>query len=80
MTEIPRTTMSRTGAADGTEAGPPFYVTRDQEKRLRVQAELLVPSLVVDQPSSFDEYVRQLMVPPAAMDLVRKAAHLRLAA
>ncbi|MFF3272512.1 hypothetical protein ACFYWU_16525 [Streptomyces chrestomyceticus] len=80
MTETPRTSMSRTGAGDGTEARPPFYVTREEEKRLRAQAEVLVPSVVVDQPSTFDEYVRQLMVPPAAMDLVRKAAHLRLAA
>ncbi|WP_431040576.1 hypothetical protein ACQUSR_00890 [Streptomyces sp. P1-3] len=59
--------------------GPPFYVSKAEERELRVAAEKLTPALVVDQASSFDEYVRQLMVPPAVMDLARKAADIRLA-
>jgi hypothetical protein len=36
--------------------------------------------LLIAQPASFDEYVRQLMVPPVVMDLARKAASIRLSA
>ncbi|ASU77358.1 hypothetical protein CDG81_02440 [Actinopolyspora erythraea] len=58
---------------------PPFYIDRNEERELRMRAERLQPSLVVDQAASFDEYVRQLMIPPTVMDLARKAANLRLA-
>jgi hypothetical protein len=57
---------------------PPFYVSKEQERELRLQAGRLSPSLTVAQATSFDEYVRQLMVPPAVMDLVRKASSIRL--
>ena len=59
---------------------PPFYISKEQEGELRLQAGRLSPSLVVDQATSFDEYARQLMVPPAVMDLVRKASNIRLSA
>ncbi|NLU67002.1 hypothetical protein [Streptomyces sp. HNM0574] len=68
---------------DGNQAAEPahpFYITREEEHRLRIAAETLSPALVIDQASSFDEYTRQLMVPPAVMDLKRKAEHMRLAA
>ncbi|MFE1878855.1 cupin domain-containing protein [Streptomyces diastatochromogenes] len=54
--------------------------TKEDERRLRLKAERISPALVIDQPSSFDEYARQLMVPPAVMDLARKASGIRLAA
>ncbi|WP_172385565.1 hypothetical protein [Streptomyces sp. MNP-20] len=82
MTENSHTPLSDSvpplGGGDH-HARPPFYITSVEEKELRVKAELLVPSPTVEQPSSFDEYVRQLLVPPVVMDLVRKAAHVRLA-
>ncbi|MGD3113029.1 hypothetical protein [Streptomyces sp. YGL11-2] len=63
-----------------TPADPPFYISKDEERRLRLAAEKISPSLVIAQASSFDEYVRQLMVPPAVMDLARKAADIRFSA
>ncbi|MER6049946.1 hypothetical protein ACH4VR_04180 [Streptomyces sp. NPDC020883] len=63
-----------------TPAGPPFYISKDEERQLRLAAEKIAPSLVITQASSFDEYVRQLMVPPAVMDLARKAADIRFSA
>ncbi|MBB5937219.1 hypothetical protein [Streptomyces zagrosensis] len=72
------TTLDR-AARSATKPAPPFYITRQEERRLRMKAERLSPSLVIDQPSSFDEYTRQLMVPPAVMDLARKASGIRLA-
>ncbi|MFJ8308877.1 MULTISPECIES: hypothetical protein [unclassified Streptomyces] len=78
MTQTPPTlTVS---AETYMEPPPPFYVTNEQERRLRIQAERIEPALVISQPSSFDEYVRQLMVPPAVMDLAHKAASIRLSA
>lgn len=63
-----------------SERRAPFYVTKEEERRLRREAERLVPSPIVFPPSSFDEYVRQLMVPKSVMDLARKAANIRLSA
>jgi hypothetical protein len=71
---------SSTTPAQQNGAQHPFHITREEERRLRVTAERLTPALVIAQPSSFDEYVRQLTVPPAIMDLARKAADIRLAA
>lgn len=59
---------------------PPFHITKEEERALRIDADYLSPSLVIAQPTSFDEYVRQLMVPPTVMDLARKASSVRLAA
>ncbi|GAA2725399.1 MULTISPECIES: hypothetical protein [Streptomyces] len=56
----------------------PFHTTREEERRLRVAAERMVPALTIAQPVSFDGFVQQLMVPPAVMDLARKAHGLRL--
>lgn len=57
----------------------PFHITKEEERALRIDADYLSPSLVIAQPTSFDEYVRQLMVPPTVMDLARKASSIRLA-
>lgn len=58
----------------------PFHISKEEDRQLRIKADRLSPSLVITQPSSFDEYARQLMVPPAIMDLARKAANIRLSA
>lgn len=64
---------------EDAEPGPPFYVTQAEARRLRAAAAHLEPALVIDQATSFDEYVRQLMIPPTVMDLARKASQIRLA-
>ncbi|MEV4005879.1 hypothetical protein [Actinomadura sp. NPDC049753] len=66
--------------ADPDEGGYPFHIAKDEDRRLRLQGARAVPSPVIGQATSFDEYTRQLMIPPAVMDLARKAADLRLAA
>lgn len=58
----------------------PFYITKEEERKLRIDAGHLSPSLVIAQAVSFDEYVRQLMVPPTVMDLARKASDIRFSA
>lgn len=68
------------GAADPQEVRRPFHITREEERQLRLQGARAVPSPVIGQATSFDEYARQLMVPPAVMDLARKAEELRLSA
>ncbi len=67
-------------AVDQDTGGYPFHVTKEEERRLRLQGARAIPSPVIGQATSFDEYARQLMVPPAVMDLARKAADLRLSA
>ncbi len=57
---------------------PPYFVTKDEERTLRINAGRLSPSLVIIQATSFDEYARQLMVPSTVMDLARKASEIRL--
>ncbi|MFE9651361.1 hypothetical protein ACFYO0_46290 [Streptomyces sp. NPDC006365] len=69
---------SPTGAADPHGEGYPFHITKAEERQLRLQGERATPSPVVGQATSFDEYTRQLTIPPAVMDLVRKAAELQL--
>ena len=65
---------------DPREDGYPFHITKEEERQLRLQGARAVPSLVIGQATSFDEYARQLMIPPAVMDLARKAEDLRLSA
>ncbi|OPC76570.1 hypothetical protein B4N89_47070 [Embleya scabrispora] len=60
------------------EGGHPFHITPNEERCLRTQGARVAPSPVIAQAASFDEYVRQLMIPPAVMDLYRKAADLRM--
>ena len=75
------TVTDATGATStlgGQHKEYPFHITRDEERRLRMRGATAVPSPVIGQASSFDEYARQLMIPPAVMDLVRKAENLRL--
>jgi hypothetical protein len=57
---------------------PPFYITADEEQQLRMAAARLSPSLVIQTATSFDDYVRQLMIPTSVMELARKAAQIRL--
>jgi hypothetical protein len=57
---------------------PPFYITADEEQQLRIDAARLSPSLVIQPATSFDDYVRQLMIPTSVMELARKAAQIRL--
>jgi hypothetical protein len=73
--------LDNTAGAEASEiAAPPFFVTKEEERALRINAGHLSPSLVIAQATSFDEYARQLMVPPAVMDLARKASSIRLSA
>lgn len=76
------TTVHQTpaGLSKYGEATYPFHITKDEERRLRVAGAKAAPSLVIDQATSFDEYARQVMIPPAVMDLARKAEDLRLSA
>jgi hypothetical protein len=75
MTDV----KSPAGGEDSREGRYPFHITKGHERQLRLQGERAVPSLVIGQATSFDEYARQLMIPPAIMDLARKAEDLRLA-
>jgi hypothetical protein len=63
---------------DAEIAEPPFFITMKEEEALRVSAGRLNPSAVITQASSFDEYTRQLLVPPTVMDLARKASGIHL--
>jgi hypothetical protein len=76
LTDIP----PPAGSAESAGAKHPFHITKEEERRLRLQSAKAVPSLVIGQATSFDEYVRQLMIPPTVMDLARKAEDLRLSA
>ncbi|HYY58050.1 MAG TPA: hypothetical protein VE842_12015 [Pyrinomonadaceae bacterium] len=58
---------------------PPFYVTREEELALRIAADRIDPALVITRATSFDEYVRQLMIPTTVMEMSRKADDLRFA-
>lgn len=72
--------------AAGTKSGPPFFITRKQELELRIRASQGVEmnkvptSLVIGQPTSFDDYVRQLMIPTRVLELARKASAIRFSA
>lgn len=62
-----------------TSKRPPFYIDKTTEQQLRSAAARLSPSLVIQPATSFDDYVRQLMIPTTVMELARKAAEIRLA-
>jgi hypothetical protein len=53
---------------------PPYFITPQQELKLRIAADRVDPALVITQATSFDEYVRQLMIPTTVMELARKAS------
>ncbi|GAP47060.1 hypothetical protein [Streptomyces azureus] len=75
-------TAAHTPAGPPEPRGPkyPFHITKEEERQLRLKGAEALPSLVIGQATSFDEYARQLMIPPAVMDLARKAEDLRLSA
>lgn len=70
----------------GAEPGPPYYITTEEDLQLRIKASQgivmnKVPtSLVIGQPTSFDDYVRQLMIPTRVLELARKASTIRFSA
>jgi len=68
---------SVTQIEDSEIVGPPFFITKSEEEVLRVSTGRLSPSAVITQATSFDEYARQLLVPPTVMDLARKASAIR---
>jgi hypothetical protein len=74
------------GGTAGPEPGPPYYVTRQEELDLRIKASQgivmnkIPTSLVIGQATSFDDYVRQLMIPTRVLELARKASTIRFAA
>ncbi len=70
-----RASVSSSLSRSSTEAW-----AKEEERQLRLQGARAAPSLVIGQATSFDEYARQLMIPPAVMDLARKAENLRLSA
>ncbi len=61
------------------DLSPPFYVTPAEELDLRIRANQLVPAPVVSSATSFDDFVRQLMIPASVMELARKASNIRFA-
>ena len=63
---------------DPHEGRYPFHITKKEERQLRLQGARAVSSLVIGQATSFDEYARQLMIPPAVTDPARQAENLRL--
>jgi hypothetical protein len=78
--------QSDNGFTAGAEPGPPYYITRQEELELRIKASQgivmnKVPtSLVIGQATSFDDYVRQLMIPTRVLELARKASTIRFSA
>jgi len=86
MSQATRKRPSGDGKAAGAKPGPPYYITAQEELELRVRASqgILVnkvpTSLVIGQSTSFDDYVRQLMIPTRVLELARKATTIRLSA
>ena len=58
----------------------PYYITPQQELKLRIQADRVDPALVIAQATSFDDYVGQLMIPTTVMELARKASTIKFSA
>ena len=56
------------------ESKAPFYITPVVELALRIRASQLVPAPTIAPAGSFDDFVRQLMIPTIAMELARKAS------
>lgn len=59
---------------------PPFYITPEEELKLRIQANQLVPSPAIAPATSFDDFARQLMIPATVMELARKASSIHFSA
>jgi len=59
---------------------PPFFVTPEEEMKLRIRANQLVPSPGIAPAASFDDFVRQLMIPTIVMELARKASGIHFSA
>jgi hypothetical protein len=59
---------------------PPFFVTPEEEMKLRIRANQLVPSPAIAPAASFDDFVRQLMIPTIVMELARKASGIHFSA
>ena len=59
---------------------PPFYITAEEYLALRIRANQLVPSPAIAPAGSFDDFVRQLMIPSSAMELARKASSIHFSA
>ena len=77
---------STSGVTSGTEPGPPYYVTKQEELELRIKASRGIvlnnvpTSMVIGQATTFDDYVRQLMIPTRVLELARKASDIRFSA
>jgi hypothetical protein len=59
------------------DLNPPFYVTPSEELELRIKADQLAISPLVEAPTDFDAFHRSLYVPSAITELARRAANLR---
>ncbi len=64
----------------GSTKKKPFDIDNEEELNLRINANLLVPSALIAPATSFDEYVRQLMIPVTVMELHRKVCHIQFSA
>jgi hypothetical protein len=86
MTHRTEEVQNDEGASARAEPGPPYFVTTEEELGLRIKASQgilmnKVPtSLVIGQATSFDDYVRQLMIPTRVLELARKASAIRFSA
>lgn len=59
---------------------PPFYINPEEELKLRIRADQLLLSPVIAPATSFDNFVRQLMIPSTVMELARKASSIHFSA
>lgn len=59
---------------------PPYYITPLEELDLRIQTSKVTPSPVISAATSFDDFVRQLMVPGTVTELYRRASGIRFSA
>lgn len=59
---------------------PPFFITPEEELQLRIEADRITPSPIISTATSFDEFVRQLMIPSTIMELARKSSSIRFSA
>ena len=63
-----------------THGSAPFFITPEEEMQLRIRANELIPSPAIAPASTFDDYVRQLMIPTTVMELARKASDIHFSA
>lgn len=59
---------------------PPFYITPEEDLKLRIRADQLSPSPTIAPATSFDDFVRQLMIPSTVMELARKTLSIHFSA